>query len=360
MNLVRQPSNEAPDAHTAMFPSSVVLQPPQHTGYIMAHPGQQVPAPTYSNSGPPVNQQVLQQQGYMQQPMQQMPTCYCAPGQYPHSSKQYRAVTPVRYSTQQNQPLPPPAQQPGYQTVMPSQQQSYQSIMGVQQPQNQNIVSSQQNNIGSQMLGMMVQYPPMSSYQVSMPQGSQGMPQQTYQQPIIIPNQSSQGHLPSSGVQVYYSVMPPPQQNNMRFDVGCEDYLKLLKLLSRLFKVSMPQGSQGMPQQTYQQPIILPNQSSQGHLPSSGVQVYYSVMPPPQQNNMRHQGMMVQYPPMSSYQVSMPQGSQGMPQQTYQQPIIFPNQSSQGHLPSSGVQVYYSVMPPPQQNNMRHHGSLGA
>ncbi|RXN00179.1 R3H domain-containing protein 1 [Acipenser ruthenus] len=220
MNLVRQPSNEAPDAHTAMFPSSVVLQPPQHTGYIMAHPGQQVPAPTYSNSGPPVNQQVLQQQGFMQQPMQQMPICYCAPGQYPHSSQQYRAVTPVHYSTQQNQPLPPPAQQPGYQTVMPSQQQSYQSIMGVQQPQNQNLVSSQQNNMGSQMQGMMVQYPPVSSYQVSMPQGSQCMPQQTYQQPIIIPNQSSQGHLPSSGVQVYYSVMPPPQQNNMSSSVG--------------------------------------------------------------------------------------------------------------------------------------------
>ncbi|KAK1166022.1 R3H domain-containing protein 1-like [Acipenser oxyrinchus oxyrinchus] len=220
MNLVRQPSSEAPDAHTAMFPSSVVLQPPQHTGYIMAHPGQQVPAPTYSNSGPPVNQQVLQQQGYMQQPMQQMPICYCAPGQYPHSSQQYRPVTPVHYSTQQNQPLPPPAQQPGYQTVMSSHQQSYQSIMGVQQPQNQNVVSGQQNNMGSQMQGMMVQYPSVSSYQVSMPQGSQCMPQQTYQQPIIIPNQSSQGHLPSSGVQVYYSVMPPPQQNNMSSSVG--------------------------------------------------------------------------------------------------------------------------------------------
>ncbi|XP_041119815.1 R3H domain-containing protein 1-like isoform X10 [Polyodon spathula] len=220
MNLVRQPSNEAPDAHTAMFPSSVVLQPPQHTGYIIAHSGQQVPAPTYSNSGPPVNQQVLQQQGYMQQPVQQMPTCYCAPGQYPHSSQQYRPVTPVHYSTQQNQPLQPAAQQPGYQTVMPSQQQSYQSVMGVQQPQNQNVVSSQQNNMGSQMQGMMVQYPPVSSYQVSVPQGAQGIPQQTYQQPIVIPNQSSQGHLPSSGVQVYYSVMPAPHQNNMSSSVG--------------------------------------------------------------------------------------------------------------------------------------------
>ncbi|MBN3273552.1 R3HD2 protein, partial [Polyodon spathula] len=220
MNLVRQPSNEAPDAHTAMFPSSVVLQPPQHTGYIMAHPGQQVPAPTFSNSGPAVNQQVLQQQGYIQQPMQQVQVYYGTPraaGSCPYvlqlgSCCQSASSTATRIYTA--------AHAAGYQTVMPSQQQSYQSIMGVQQPQNQNVVSSQQNNMGSQMQGMMVQYPPMSSYQVSMPQGSQGMPQQTYQQPIIIPNQSSQGHLPSSGVQVYYSVMPPPQQNNMSSSVG--------------------------------------------------------------------------------------------------------------------------------------------
>lgn len=48
-----------------------------------------------------------------------------------------------------------------------------------------------------------------------MAQGSQGMPQQTYQQPVVIPNQSNQG-LPTSGMSVYYSVIPSGQQNNLR------------------------------------------------------------------------------------------------------------------------------------------------
>ncbi|XP_066543682.1 R3H domain-containing protein 1 isoform X3 [Amia ocellicauda] len=220
MNLARQPSSEGPDAHTAMYPSSVVLQPPQQTGYIVAPPGQPVPAPTYSTSAPPVSQQVIQQQAYIQQPMQQMATCYCAPSQYPHSSQQYRPVTPVHYNPAQSQPLTQPPQQSGYQTVMPNQQQTYQNMVGVQQPQNQSLVSSQHSNMGNQMQGMMVQYPSMQSYQVSMPQGSQGIPQQTYQQPIIIPNQSNQGPIPASGVQVYYSVIPPNQQNNISSSVG--------------------------------------------------------------------------------------------------------------------------------------------
>lgn len=42
-----------------------------------------------------------------------------------------------------------------------------------------------------------------------MPQGSQ----QTYQQPVIIPSQSSH----ASSIQVYYSVIPPNQQNTMRY-----------------------------------------------------------------------------------------------------------------------------------------------
>ncbi|XP_036397195.1 R3H domain-containing protein 2-like isoform X6 [Megalops cyprinoides] len=217
LSLAPQPPAEGPDGHPAMYPSPVVLQPPQQTGYMVAPPGQPVappaPAPAYTSSGPPVSQPVMQQQGYMQQPMQQMPTCYCAPGQYPHSSQQYRPVTPVHYNSPQSQPLPQPAQQSGYQTVMPNQPQSYQSMVGVQQPQNQSLVSSQHSNMGGQMQGMMVQYPSMPSYQVSMPQGSQAMPQHTYQQPMIIPNQSSQGPVPSSGVQVYYSVIPPNQQN---------------------------------------------------------------------------------------------------------------------------------------------------
>ncbi|XP_042305435.1 R3H domain-containing protein 1 isoform X7 [Sceloporus undulatus] len=230
MSLSRQPSGEAADPHATMFQSTVVLQPPQQSGFIIATapppapppppppPGQPVSAPNYSASSHPVNQQVLQQQGYMQQPMPQMPACYCAPGQYPHSNQQFRPVTSVHYNTQQNQPLPQPAQQTGYQ-VMPNQQQNYQGLVGVQQSQNQNLVSGQPNNIGNQIQGVLVQYPPVPSYQVSMAQGSQGMSQQTYQQPVVIPNQSNQG-LPTSGMPVYYSVIPSGQQNNLSSSVA--------------------------------------------------------------------------------------------------------------------------------------------
>uniref|UniRef100_A0A8D2J1D4 R3H domain containing 1 n=1 Tax=Varanus komodoensis TaxID=61221 RepID=A0A8D2J1D4_VARKO len=229
MSLSRQPSGEAADPHATMFQSTVVLQPPQQPGFIIATapappppppppPGQPVPAPNYSASSHPVNQQVLQQQGFMQQPMPQMPGCYCAPGQYPHSSQQYRPVTSVHYNTQQNQPLPQPAQQTGYQ-VMPNQQQNYQGLVGVQQSQNQNLVGGQPNSIGNQIQGVLVPYPPVPSYQVSMAQGSQGMSQQTYQQPVVIPSQSNQG-LPTSGMPVYYSVIPSGQQNNLSTSVA--------------------------------------------------------------------------------------------------------------------------------------------
>ncbi|KAI5628573.1 R3H domain-containing protein 1 isoform X2 [Silurus asotus] len=231
MSLARQASGDARDAHTAMFPSSVVLQapppPPQQAGYMVPTPGQNMPTPSYSTPAPgsvPVSQPVMQQQGYMQQPMQQM-QCYCAPGQYPLSGQQYRPVGTVQYNTPQSQPMPPPpppppppapTQQPGYQTVMPNQQPSYQSVVQQQQqqqqPPSQILVSGQHSNMGNQMQGMMVQYPSMPSYQVSMPQGSQ----QTYQQPVIIPSQSSH----ASSIQVYYSVIPPNQQNAMSSTVG--------------------------------------------------------------------------------------------------------------------------------------------
>ncbi|KAM4608547.1 R3H domain-containing protein 1-like isoform 2-T2 [Polymixia lowei] len=221
ISLGRRASSESRDAHPAVYPSSVVLQPaPQQAGYMVPPPGQPVPAPAYSTPAPPVNQPAMQQQGYMQQPMQQMPACFCAPGQYPLSSQQYRPVGTVQYSAPHSQPMPPPTQQTGYQTVMPNQPQSYQSMIGVQQPQSQNLLSGQHSNMGSQMQGMMVQYSSMPSYQVSMPQGSQGLPPQTYQQPILIPNQSNQGPMPGSGVQVYYSVITPNQQNSMSSSVG--------------------------------------------------------------------------------------------------------------------------------------------
>ncbi|KAK1207812.1 R3HD1 protein, partial [Pygoscelis papua] len=227
MSLARQPPADPAEPHTAMFQSTVVLQPPQQSGYIIATApppppppppsGQPVSAPGYSTSSHPVNQQVLQQQGYMQQPVPQMPACYCTPNQYPHSSQQYRPVS-VHYNTQQNQPLPQPGQQTGYQ-VLPNQQQNYQGLVGVQQSQNQNLVSGQHNNIGNQIQGVIVPYPSVPSYQVSVPQGSQAVPQQTYQQPVIIPGQSNQG-LPTTGMPVYYSVIPSGQQNNLSSSVG--------------------------------------------------------------------------------------------------------------------------------------------
>ncbi|XP_035187863.1 R3H domain-containing protein 1 isoform X7 [Oxyura jamaicensis] len=223
MSLARQPPAEPAEPHTTMFQSTVVLQPPQQSGYIIAAApppppsGQPVSTQGYSTSSHPVSQQVLQQQGYMQQPVPQMPACYCTPNQYPHSSQQYRPVS-VHYNTQQNQPLAQPGQQTGYQ-VLPNQQQNYQGLVGVQQSQNQNLVSGQHNNVGNQIQGVIVPYPSVPSYQVSVPQGSQAVPQQTYQQPVIIPSQSNQG-LPTTGMPVYYSVIPSGQQNNLSSSVG--------------------------------------------------------------------------------------------------------------------------------------------
>ncbi|XP_027740112.1 R3H domain-containing protein 1 isoform X10 [Empidonax traillii] len=222
LSLARQPPAEAAEPPGALFQSTVVLQPPQQPGYILtaAPPpppsGQPVSAPGYSSSHA-VTQPVLQQQGYVQQPVPQMAACYCAPGQYPHSSPQYRPVA-VHYNAQQNQPLAQPAQQTGYQ-ILPNQQQNYQGLVGVQQSQNQNLVSGQHNNVGNQIQGVIVPYPSVPSYQVSVPQGSQAVPQQTYQQPVIIPSQSSQG-LPTTGMPVYYSVIPSGQQNNLSSSVG--------------------------------------------------------------------------------------------------------------------------------------------
>ncbi|XP_023786249.1 R3H domain-containing protein 1 [Cyanistes caeruleus] len=216
LSLARQPPAEGTEPGPALFQPGMVLQPPQQPGYILtAAPAAATPA--YSGPGHAVGQPVLPQQGYVQQPVPQMPPCYCTPNQYPHSSQQYRPVS-VHYSTQQNQALPQPGQQTGYQ-ILPNQQQNYQGLVGVQQSQNQNLVSGQHNNIGNQIQGVIVPYPSVPSYQVSVPQGSQAVPQQTYQQPVIIPSQSSQG-LPTTGMPVYYSVIPSGQQNNLSSSVG--------------------------------------------------------------------------------------------------------------------------------------------
>ncbi|XP_056392295.1 R3H domain-containing protein 1 isoform X13 [Hyla sarda] len=231
MSLARQPSAESSDAHSTMFQSTVVLQPSAQSGYIMALPppppppppfGQSVPPPNYSASSQPVNPTVLQPQGYIQPPsLQQMPTCYCAPNQYPHSNQQYRPVSSVQFASQPNQTLPQAAHQTVYPAVMPSQQPTYQGMVNVQQPQHQTLVSGQHGNIANPIHGVMVQHSSVPSYQVPVRQGSQSVPQQPYHQQVLIPNQSHhQGQLPITGMPVYYSVISPGQHNNLSSSVG--------------------------------------------------------------------------------------------------------------------------------------------
>lgn len=216
MTLSRQGSAEAPETTSAVFQAPVMSQQP---GYIIASPGQSLSAPPYSTSGHPTPQQVLQPQGYIQPP-QQIPVSYYPPGQYQSSNQQYRPLSQVPYNSQRSQQLPQPAQQTGLQGVIPNQQQTYQGMMGVQQPQTPGLMNSQRNNLGNQMQGMMVQYSSVPSYQVPMSSDSQVVVQQTYQQPVMVPSQTVQGTLPGGGVPVYYSVIPPSQQNSTSQSVG--------------------------------------------------------------------------------------------------------------------------------------------
>ncbi|XP_039942989.1 cAMP-regulated phosphoprotein 21 isoform X12 [Hirundo rustica] len=170
MSLSRQSSGDNPESPSGpVYPSPLLQQPAQQTGYIMASPSQQLPPGGFTGSGPPVSQQVLQPppQGFVQQPPPpaQMPVYYYPSGQYPTSTtQQYRPIASVQYNAQRSQQIPQTAQQAGYQPVLPNQQQGFQGLMGMQQPpQSQNLMNNQQ---GNQVQGMMVQYPAMSSYQV--------------------------------------------------------------------------------------------------------------------------------------------------------------------------------------------------
>ncbi|XP_048367008.1 cAMP-regulated phosphoprotein 21 isoform X3 [Sphaerodactylus townsendi] len=221
MSLSRQSSGDNPDSPSGpVYPSPLIQQSVPQAGYVMAPPSQQLPPGGFTGSGPPVSQQVLQPppppQSYVQQPPPaQMPVYYYPSGQYPTSAtQQYRPMTSVQYNAQRSSQIPQTAQQAGYQSVLPNQQQGFQGLLGMQQPpQSQNLMNNQQ---GNQVQGMMVQYPAMSSYQVPMTQGSQGLPQQSYQQPIMLPNQSGQGTLTATGMPVYCNVIPPSPQNNLR------------------------------------------------------------------------------------------------------------------------------------------------
>ncbi|XP_006897734.1 PREDICTED: R3H domain-containing protein 2 [Elephantulus edwardii] len=223
MSLSRQGSTEATDPSSALFQPPLISQHPQQTSFIMASTGQPLPTSNFSTSShAPPTQQVLPPQGYMQPP-QQIQVSYYPPGQYPNSSQQYRPLShSVAYSPQRGQQLPQPSQQPGLQPMMPNQQQAaYQGMIGVQQPQNQGLLSNQRSSIGSQMQGLVVQYTPLPSYQVPVGNDSQNVVQPAFQQPMLVPvSQSVQGGLSAGGVPVYYSMIPPAQQNGTSPSVG--------------------------------------------------------------------------------------------------------------------------------------------
>ncbi|XP_066861868.1 cAMP-regulated phosphoprotein 21 isoform X19 [Kogia breviceps] len=257
MNLSRQSSGETPEPPAGpVYTPSLLPQPTQQPSYVIASTGQQLPTGAFSGSGPPISQQVLQPppspQGFVQQPpptqnitssthlallvhtdipslqdpvcgihqlcevlgAQKMPVYYYPSGQYPTSTtQQYRPMASVQFSAPRGQQMPQTAQQAGYQPLL-SGQQGFQGLMGVQQPpQSQGLMSSHQ---GTPVQSVMLSYPTMSNYQVPMTQGSQGLPQQSYQQPIMLPNQAGQGSLPATGMPVYCNVTPPTPQNNLR------------------------------------------------------------------------------------------------------------------------------------------------
>ncbi|KAK5600338.1 hypothetical protein CRENBAI_026815 [Crenichthys baileyi] len=248
MTLSQQPSSDCgvstPDGRHYPspynhHPSPVMLQgapPPQVTGYMVAGPsgghpgvlqGQHVPLPapgpnhTYpgSNAGPAafsaLNPPLLQQHTYIQQPVQQMSTCYCSSAHHPQCSnqqQQYRApLNQLTYNCPQSQNLP---QQQVHQAMMPNPASSYQTVVGVQPTPSLALTGNQQSNMANQMQGMMVQYPPMQSYQ------QVSVPQQTYQQPVFVSCQPGQGPVAVSGMQPCYSLLPTNQHTTMSSTVS--------------------------------------------------------------------------------------------------------------------------------------------
>ncbi|KAJ4924042.1 hypothetical protein JOQ06_000284 [Pogonophryne albipinna] len=198
MTLAQHPpgDNVAPAPDTRHYPA----HQQQVASYMLAGPsggilqGQPVPIPTpgpnhaYPSSTPALNQQLLQQHTYIQQPVQQM-QCYC--------------------SSSQNLP-----QQQVHQAMMPNPASSYQTIMGMQPTSSLALTGNQQSNMGNQMQGMMVQYPPMQSYQ------QVSMPQQSYQQPVFVSCQPGQGGVAVAGMQPCYSLLPPNQHTTMSSTVS--------------------------------------------------------------------------------------------------------------------------------------------
>uniref|UniRef100_A0A8C1Z7T4 R3H domain containing 2 n=1 Tax=Cyprinus carpio TaxID=7962 RepID=A0A8C1Z7T4_CYPCA len=209
MSLSRQGSSEAPEPPSLYQPPPAVLSqhPPPQPSYIMPPPPSGYQPAIFS----------LLSQIQVQY--------YSTGGQYPNSGQQYRAIShQVSYPAQRSQPLPPPPQPSGQsplQPMMTNQQPAYQSMMGVQQPQSASMMNTQRTAMNGQMQGMMVQYPPMPSYQVPVANESQSVVQQQYQQPVMVPASQSVQAMPTAApMPIYYSVLTPTQQNSTSPSVG--------------------------------------------------------------------------------------------------------------------------------------------
>uniref|UniRef100_A0AAZ3QYW6 R3H domain-containing protein 1-like n=1 Tax=Oncorhynchus tshawytscha TaxID=74940 RepID=A0AAZ3QYW6_ONCTS len=112
---------------------------------------------------------------------------------------------------------------------------------------------------------------------VSMPQGSQNMPphQQACQQPMMIQSHPSQAPMAMSGMQVYYSVMPPNQHSTMSPSMG---FLPPAGAEQMQFpRASSPCGTQQLPGQQ----CVLPG-------PHSGGMVMMQLTLPPNHQPTAH------------------------------------------------------------------------
>ncbi|GAB1294756.1 cAMP-regulated phosphoprotein 21 [Apodemus speciosus] len=122
LSMSRQSSGDTPEPPSGpVYPASLMPQTAQPPSYVITS-SQQLSTGGFSDSGPPISQQVLQAppspQGFVQQPPPaQMSVYYYPSGQYPTSAtQQYRPLASVQYSAQRTQQIPQTAQQAGYQT----------------------------------------------------------------------------------------------------------------------------------------------------------------------------------------------------------------------------------------------------
>ncbi|XP_055019486.1 R3H domain-containing protein 1-like isoform X2 [Boleophthalmus pectinirostris] len=193
------------------------------SGHNQGYANNPTPAPG-AFSGAMLNQPLLQQHTYIQQPMQQVSACYCSSVHHPHCATQqqqqthpqqqshYRPPAVNPYNCTQTQNLPP---QQVHQSMMPAQGSGFHAPLVQSSPGLSVPPAPQQSNMNpAPIQGMLLQYPTMQAYQVS-------VPQQQYQQPVFVPCQpGQQGAVSVGGVQPCYSLLPPNQHTTMSSTVS--------------------------------------------------------------------------------------------------------------------------------------------